>query len=65
MNRGERAREHGQIELVGSEAQEYHQIEHAIAYYGAQVFNLHPIAGPYSPCLCGSGKKVKWCHGAR
>jgi hypothetical protein len=59
MNRGARAREHGQIKLVGAEAQEYHQIERDIATLGAQVIKLYPYLGPYSPCLCGSGKKAR------
>ena len=62
MNRGCRAREHGEIRLRGAEAMEYRQIEDAIGMIGLQVHALYPTVGPYMPCPCGSGKKSKWCH---
>lgn len=62
LNRGERAREHGQIRLSGSEAIEFDRIEQAIARLGFLVNALYPAVGPYMPCPCGSGKKSKWCH---
>lgn len=65
MNRGGRAFEHGEIHLEGREAAEYNAIEEAIEELGLQVLELHPYVGPYLPCLCGSGKKAKWCHGAK
>lgn len=64
MNRGDRAFEHGEIHLVGYEAAEYDTIEETIEELGIQVLQLHPYIGPYLPCLCGSRKKAKWCHGA-
>ncbi len=65
MNRGGRALEHGEITFVGREAAEYESIEQAISELGLRVFSLYPEVSPYSPCLCGSGKKAKWCHGVR
>jgi hypothetical protein len=62
MNRGGRAREHGEVCLRGSEVLEYHRIEGAIAQFGEQVQARYPSVGPYMPCPCGSGKKFKWCH---
>jgi hypothetical protein len=63
LNRGARANEHGELKLEGSEAQEYHAIENDLAELSIHVLGLYPQVGLYMPCLCGSGKKVKWCHG--
>ncbi len=64
MNRGARAREHGEIVLEGSEALEHHDIlDRREAAYFALAPSL-PRVGPYHPCPCGSGRKVKWCHKA-
>lgn len=61
MNRGERADMHGEIHLQDGEAAEYRKLEQRLVYLGLQVMNLSPSFGPYSPCWCGSGRKVKWC----
>lgn len=63
MNRGERANQHGAISLLDSEAQEYDSIQRRKAACFLEMPKLKPRIGPYDPCLCGSGKKVKWCHG--
>jgi hypothetical protein len=62
MNRGERAEQHGEITLTGNEAMEYQEI---IAHRRKAFVELlpgFPETGPYHPCPCGSGKKMKWCH---
>jgi len=63
MNRGERAYQHGEIELEGNEALELQEIYRKRAMFGIEMSKLQPVIGPYDPCWCGSGKKVKWCHG--
>jgi hypothetical protein len=65
LNRGNRAFEHGEINFKGREAAEYSHIEDAIEDFGVQALSLYPSVGPYLPCLCGSGKKTKWCHGVK
>ena len=64
LNRGARADQHGEIELTDAEADEYHSIQAHRARLFAQVLRLAAFVGPYTPCSCNSGKKVKWCHGA-
>ena len=63
MNRGARAGQHGEISLVGDEALEFHAIQSRQAALGTYVMGLAPVVGPYLPCPCGSGKKLKWCCG--
>jgi len=65
MNRGQRAYQHGEISLQGAEAVEHEQIQRRKAMYCAEMLRLHPKVEPYDPCWCGSGKKVKWCHGVK
>lgn len=62
LNRGDRVGHHGEISLLGAEAAEYEMIqaERAELYFG--LLHLLPRHGPYLPCPCGSGKKMKWCH---
>ena len=62
MNGGERAHQHGAIELLDKEAEEYHAIQQQRAYLYFQLQHSFPVIGAYHPCPCGSGKKVKWCH---
>jgi len=63
MNRGEREYQHGAIKLLDSEAKEFARIQQRKAACFIEMLKLKPGIGPYDPCLCGSGKKVKWCHG--
>jgi hypothetical protein len=63
MNRGERAYQHGDIILDDDEALEFQDIQRSRALYELEILRLIPEIGPYGPCWCGSGKKVKWCHG--
>ncbi len=63
MNRGERAGQHGQIKVRGAEAEEYARIQRAKAHAFLEMVRLKPSVDAYDPCLCGSGKKVRWCHG--
>ena len=65
MNRGDRVDQHGEIELVDSEADEYYLIQTQRATLFLQVLGLAAFIGPYMPCPCNSGKKVKWCHGLK
>ena len=62
LNRGERAHHHGEIRLNGSEAAEFDAIQKKQALLRLQLDSRLPSFSPYSPCWCGSGKKVKWCH---
>jgi hypothetical protein len=62
LNRGERAYHHGEIHLEGRDTAEFDAIQKKLALLQLQLDSLLPSFGPYSPCWCGSGKKVKWCH---
>jgi uncharacterized protein YchJ len=62
MNRGTRAEQHGLVRLVGPELAEMTDILARREGLHSQVHSLHPFVGPYYPCICGSGKKAKWCH---
>lgn len=63
MNRGIRAEQHGEVELSGEEAEEFHEIsERKMLAYIAILGQLRP-PGRNDPCPCGSGKKLKKCHG--
>ena len=62
LNRGERAHHHGEIRLEDREAAEFGTIQTKLALLQSQLNSHLPSFGPYSPCWCGSGKKVKWCH---
>jgi hypothetical protein len=63
MNRGERSYQHGEITLEHDEALEFQEIQRRRAMCQIEMLRLLPVIGPYCPCWCGSGKKVKWCHG--
>jgi len=62
MNRGDRVGQHGEVTLEGEEAQEYESIMRKRATCFFELKSRYPVAGPYHPCPCGSGKKIKWCH---
>jgi hypothetical protein len=62
LNRGERANQHGEITLKDNERKEYHFIQQKRAMCFIELQRLFPYATPYTPCPCGSGKKIKWCH---
>jgi len=63
MNRGERAVQHGYIKVQGAEAQEYAEIQRIKTQCFLEMLRLKPSVNAYDPCPCGSGQKVKWCHG--
>jgi hypothetical protein len=63
LNRGERAYQHGKIRLENHEAVEFQAIQRRKEMYELEMLKLIPEIGLYGPCWCGSGKKVKWCHG--
>jgi hypothetical protein len=62
LNRGERAEQHGEIQLTGAEAAEYDRMADKMAFMHSRISNRFPYFGPYTACWCGSGKKMKWCH---
>lgn len=63
MNRGKRAGQHGEIHLEVNEKIELNAIHTRRKELWDQIQWLYPTIGPYEPCYCRSGKKVKWCHG--
>lgn len=62
MNRGDRAELHGEVHLEGADAVEYEQINFRALAAREAIEHKFPTYGPYLPCWCGSGKKMKWCH---
>lgn len=62
LNRGERAGQH-ELRLQDAEVVEYQRLQMTKEQFHFQMLPLFPKVGPYSPCLCGSGRKTKWCHG--
>lgn len=62
MNRGDRSGGFGEVTLSGDEAREYQNIVQRQASSFMQIARNFKKAGPYLPCPCGSGKKIKWCH---
>lgn len=61
INRGERAEQHGKIQLTGAEAAEYDRMADKMAFMHSRISNRFPYFGPYTACWCGSGKKMNWC----
>lgn len=64
MNAGERANQHGAIVLSGEEVARMESLDAEGYEAFLQLRSQLPDIGPYSPCPCGSGRKVKWCHRA-
>lgn len=73
MNRGERAHQHGEIRLKGSEVDELEEIQRKMARATQMILGVSaplglgnnpsvPRVGRNDPCPCGSGKKFKKCH---
>lgn len=62
LNRGDRAHQHGMLQLLDEEAEAYHRIQARRAQLYLQLLPMFPDVGPYHPCPCGSGRKVRWCH---
>jgi hypothetical protein len=52
----------GMVSLNFVQAQQRRVLEENIARLQALLFKKY--AGPNTPCICGSGKKYKRCHGA-
>jgi hypothetical protein len=61
LNAGARADHHGAIALSGAEAASMNDIYERRHALNIEVSSLQPMPGPYLPCLCGCGKKAKWC----
>lgn len=62
MNRGERANQH-EIALADDELVEYRRVLERMQRASRAMMPMNPLVGAYGPCLCGSGKKVRWCCG--
>lgn len=62
LNRGQRAAEYGMINLLDDEVREMYSIQLERERLHFQLLPNFPRIGPYHPCPCGSGKKVRWCH---
>lgn len=62
MNRGDRIGQHGEVKLVGREAAEYDEIQRRRAQLHLELLPSYPLITAHTPCPCGSGKKVRWCH---
>jgi len=62
MNRDDRKGQYGEINLKGKAAYEYGLIAEEMAVIQMQMNTAFKPLGPYDPCICGSGKKAKWCH---
>jgi hypothetical protein len=61
MNRGSRKYQYGHIELSDSEASEMRRIREERQMYWSDIRRLATLIGPYTPCVCSSGKRAKWC----
>jgi hypothetical protein len=63
MNRGERATMYGELELSEEDQIEFQNIKRQMLTLASQARSFYPHHGPYMPCWCGSGRKMRWCHG--
>lgn len=61
MSRADR-KEQGKIQLSGRLAKEYDLFAKEMMAIQLQMNSAFKPLGPYDPCICGSGKKAKWCH---
>jgi hypothetical protein len=61
LNRGERAFQN-EVSLTPEENAQLREIMQRALSSEMAMMALHPFYGPYDPCWCGSGKKVKWCN---
>jgi hypothetical protein len=72
LNRGERASQHGRVELQDNEALEMQQVrQKKLAALSSMIGHGQPVEirtspkiGRNDPCSCGSGKKYKKCCGS-
>jgi hypothetical protein len=62
LNRGERDREHGTVQLDLAEQKELKAINLRQAEAQVALLPWWPHVTPYSPCPCGSGLQTKRCH---
>jgi hypothetical protein len=60
LNRGERAFQ-SEVALSEGETAKLCGIMQRALSAEMAMMALHPTFGPYDPCWCGSGTKVKWC----
>ncbi|MBP2544856.1 YecA family protein [Acinetobacter guillouiae] len=62
MNRGERKDQHGEIILNKNDQEEYKLLMSNMMMAASAMVSTYKPLGLYDPCICGSGKKAKWCH---
>lgn len=63
LNQGDRASVVGELILEGQDAIEFRRLEASQAEAWAEMSQRLPAISAYGPCWCGSGIKVRWCHG--
>ncbi|MCX0330215.1 SEC-C domain-containing protein [Acinetobacter radioresistens] len=62
MNKGKRKEQYGEIKLKGNELIEYELLMREMMNIQLKMDTVYKPLGIYDPCVCGSGKKAKWCH---
>lgn len=62
MNKGDRKGQHGEIHLNNEDAHEYKLLANEMMKTQMQMNSAYKALSLYDPCICGSGKKAKWCH---
>ncbi|MCS4509954.1 hypothetical protein [Xylophilus ampelinus] len=65
LNEGDRSTQHGQIALSGSDLNRYDAIQQMKVDSFLKLRRVVRDIGPYTPCVCGCGRKGKWCASAR
>ncbi|OBA12930.1 YecA family protein [Acinetobacter calcoaceticus] len=62
-NRGNRKGMHGEVHITNPrEIREYDNLMQNLFRLGLEINQLIKPLTNYDPCICGSGKKAKWCH---
>lgn len=61
-NRGDRKGQHGEIRLNNEDEREYKFLIYNMMIASENLNSTLKPLGLYDPCICGSGKKAKWCH---
>ncbi|MDO8937004.1 hypothetical protein Q7G06_14150, partial [Acinetobacter baumannii] len=62
-NRGNRKGMHGEVYITDpAEIREYDNLMRTLLRLGIEINQLIKPLTNYDPCICGSGKKAKWCH---
>ncbi|EJB8410427.1 TPA: hypothetical protein RHI22_001694 [Acinetobacter baumannii] len=62
-NRGNRKGMHGEVYITDpAEIREYDNLMRTLLRLGIEINQLIKPLTNYDPCICGSGKKAKWCQ---